>query len=122
MGSGYKMAMDLSPAVSSQFKALMAVAAEFFVDGGYLAAPAPPLPVIQGHQRLVRPVQIVGQKRHLLVEALLGVERHPPGALEGQRALLWAGDALPGEGVLLLRLRRENPPNGEPLVLLTSPL
>ena len=118
------MAMGLLTCRSFQFKGIIFLAAELLVDRGHFAAPAPPLPVIQGHQRLVRPVQIVGQKRHLLVEALLGVERHPPGVLQGQRALLPAGDALPWEGVLSLPpgLRRREPQGGEPGILLRSPL
>ena len=53
---------------------------------------------------------------------LRGVERHPLGALEGQRALLPAGDALPREGVRLLRLRRGHAQDGESGCLLGSPL
>ena len=103
-------------------KSLFLIAAELFVDGGHLTAPAPPLPVIQSHQRLVGPVQIIGQKRHLLIEALLGVERHPPGVLQRQWAARLPGKVLPGGSALSGRLRGSDPPDGKPFILRGSPL
>ena len=65
---------------------------------------------------------IVGQKRHLLIEALLGIERHPLGGLPGQGAVLAAGQVPPGVVVLTVPAWRRQAPNGKAFVLLGSPL
>ena len=71
---------------------------ESLVDLGNLIAPPAPLEVIQAHDLVVGPVQIVRKKGYLLVNVVEGVARYSPGARStlkacshfGQTTLSWA--------------------------------
>lgn len=107
-----------SPALP-EFKGLVVIAAELPVDGGHLPAPAPPLPVVKLHQRVVGPVQIVGQKRHLLIQTVLRIEQRLALAPEGERAVLPAGDPLPAKTIgVLPQFRRPDTADGQLLIVL----
>lgn len=53
---------------------LLIFAAQVLVDAGNLRAPAPPFPVIQIHQLFPRPMEIISQKGHFLIEPVLGIQ------------------------------------------------
>lgn len=47
------------------------------VDAGDLTAPPAPLGMLKGHDLVLPPVEIVGDKRHLPVEIILGIKPQP---------------------------------------------
>ena len=55
------------------------VAVRALVDGGDLMHPAPPVGVLDAHDRLGRPVEVIGDEGHLLDHAIDGVATDPPG-------------------------------------------
>src|SRR5438067_1900324 len=61
---------------SGDLEGIAGRAVELSVDLGDLGAPAPALRVLQRHQLLARPVEVVGDEGHLLVELVDGVGLH----------------------------------------------
>jgi len=50
------------------------------VDAADFLYPAPPVPVFQGHDLIVAPVEVIRNKGYLLLELLQGVANNPPEA------------------------------------------
>jgi hypothetical protein len=47
---------------------------KLLVELGYLVAPSAPLPVLKGHELLMRPVQVVAKKTGFLIELILRIQ------------------------------------------------
>src|SRR6202020_1296987 len=64
---------------------------QLLVNPRHFPHPAAPLQMIERHDLLVRPVQVVGNKGYLLIQTVRGVADHSPTALisTSKRASQW---------------------------------
>src|SRR5690349_13218470 len=67
-----------SPSPSPSAGPILYFPLQALVDARHLGHPALPLAVFHPHHLVVGPVQIVGDVRYLLVQAIRGVAHHPP--------------------------------------------
>jgi hypothetical protein len=78
--------------------------------------------MVHTHEIVVRPVQIIGQKRHLLIEAFPGIERYPGGAFQRQRTFLLKRNLFPRVRLRRILRRLGKASGGKVVCRLRSPL